>query len=427
MSNGLGVESVAILLRWLVEPSSRDFELSNLIVVTAMNGKEWPDTIQNFEKFMLPMFRAHQIRFVQVGRGGRSQSDGVAVLDDTRAPTKLFAQGAYTLLQELLTSGTVPQFGGSKHLCSLKFKAFAIEKWLQENIEGFIRHTFGYNCGEQSRINDSEAAIRARVTFGFNPQELTRISDAQSYDRPSRQGHYPLAEWGWNRDRCLDYIFEELGVVWRKSACPFCPFARITPELIARQHEFSEETAAAMFLERVALAINPRSQLYKQKPLYQVAEESGNRAALAVFDQLMAVSPWALYRVRRIYRAKGIYTGEGKAKILVAYDPGHKGTADRCVERVKDLPDRNTAIVHLRELAVEKNVALRHEHGLQYLPISSCGPMYPTREEFWVAAPAVVDTKARYGVAEFDFEWKRLFDPDSREQLPLFCKEKSCL
>lgn len=115
MSNGLGLESVSILLRWIFEPETRDFDLKDLIVITAMTGKEWPDTIRNFENYILPLFRKHQIRYVQVGRAGHSQKDGIKVLDDSRTPTKVFGQGAYTLLQELLAAGTVPQYGG-KHL-----------------------------------------------------------------------------------------------------------------------------------------------------------------------------------------------------------------------------------------------------------------------------------------------------------------------
>ncbi|WNV83094.1 hypothetical protein [Umezawaea sp. Da 62-37] len=41
---GLGRDSVAILARWLTDPSSRDFDLSELAVITGMTGQEWPAT-----------------------------------------------------------------------------------------------------------------------------------------------------------------------------------------------------------------------------------------------------------------------------------------------------------------------------------------------------------------------------------------------
>jgi hypothetical protein len=45
MGHGLGVESAAILTRWLAEPDSRDFDLHDLVVATAMLGREFPDSI----------------------------------------------------------------------------------------------------------------------------------------------------------------------------------------------------------------------------------------------------------------------------------------------------------------------------------------------------------------------------------------------
>ena len=42
LSYGMGVESTGILVRWILEPATRDFELSELIVVTAQTGQEFP-------------------------------------------------------------------------------------------------------------------------------------------------------------------------------------------------------------------------------------------------------------------------------------------------------------------------------------------------------------------------------------------------
>ncbi len=420
MSNGLGVESVAILLRWMHEPNTRDFPLEDLIVITAMTGQEWPDTVSNFERYMLPLFRKHRIRFVQVARAGHLEKDGIVALEDSREPSKLFAKGSYTLAQELLTAGTVPQFGG-EHRCSLKFKAFTIEKWLQTNIEHSIRHTFGYNCEETTRVTESETAMAARVTFGFNSGELGRVADAQAYDRPTRVGHYPLVGWDWDRVRCLEYIKTMLGVDWEKSACPFCPFARLTAALLERQKQFPEDTAFAMFLERVSLAMNPRGQLYKQQPLYALVEGSGNVAAIEAFEKLMGDQPWALYRVRRIYQAKPIYEGTDKQRKLIGHDSQKKGTVRRCVQKIEEFTTRQEAHERIRELAQQRAISIRESHKLQYLPIAECGNTYPTSEEFFVCSPAVVDTKARYGIEHFDSKWQGLADMYcGKHDLPLW-------
>ncbi len=307
------------------------------------------------------------------------------------------------------------------HISSLKFKVFVIETWLKTNIELSIRHTFGYNCEEMSRVHDSESAIAARVTFGFNAEELERVIDAQAYDRPTRTGHYPLVEWGWDRDRCLEYIKSILGVDWDKSACPYCPFTLMTATAIERQKRFPKETAHAMFLERVSLAMNPRGQLYKKLPLYQIVEDSGNSAALAEFEELMRQHRWALYRVRRIYQAKPIYEVAGKRKQLVGHDPQRKGTVRRCVEKIEEFATAAEANQRIKQVSEERRIPLRESHRLTTVPIAECGVTYPTREEFFVCAPAVVDTKARYGIEHFDSKWQGLADMYcGRHDLPLF-------
>ena len=37
LSYGLGLDSTAVLLRWLADPSSRDFDLSDLVVITGVS------------------------------------------------------------------------------------------------------------------------------------------------------------------------------------------------------------------------------------------------------------------------------------------------------------------------------------------------------------------------------------------------------
>ena len=40
----MGVDSVAILTRWIHEPACRDFDLADLVVLTAMTGDEFDAT-----------------------------------------------------------------------------------------------------------------------------------------------------------------------------------------------------------------------------------------------------------------------------------------------------------------------------------------------------------------------------------------------
>jgi hypothetical protein len=71
MSFGLGLDSTALVMRWIVEPASRDFELRDLALVTAMTGHESAATREAMTKLVLPRLREHSIRFIQVARSRR--------------------------------------------------------------------------------------------------------------------------------------------------------------------------------------------------------------------------------------------------------------------------------------------------------------------------------------------------------------------
>ena len=56
---GLGLDSTAILLRWITEPASRTFDFDDLAVITAMTGDEYLSTSTDVEKVVLPEMRRH--------------------------------------------------------------------------------------------------------------------------------------------------------------------------------------------------------------------------------------------------------------------------------------------------------------------------------------------------------------------------------
>jgi hypothetical protein len=119
LSYGMGTESSAILLRWLHDPATRDFDLRDLVVLTSMTGDEFPDTGRLVTTHVLPRLRAAHVRLVQVARAGPRQADGVIILDDSRAPSVLYLEGAYPLAKELRAAGTTPQLAHGRRLCSL--------------------------------------------------------------------------------------------------------------------------------------------------------------------------------------------------------------------------------------------------------------------------------------------------------------------
>lgn len=281
LSYGLGVDSTAILLRWISDPSSRDFDLSELMVITAMTGDEWTQTGELVTDHVLPLMRAHGIRYVQVARATGSQSDGVAVLDDSTSPTTLHLRGAYRLSDEMFTAGTIPQRGGSR-LCSSKSKGWALDKF----------------------ILDATGGRPFRHVIGFEANEMSRARKDCTYDTDIRGGEYPLIQWGWDRQTCIDYIRSVLGVTWAKSACTFCPFALENKEsrriTLQRFHDAPADGVQALLLEHTALALNPAQTLSSAGPLHHlVSDEVAQEFWTHLWRQ-----PHAIYEVRRVLRPR---------------------------------------------------------------------------------------------------------------------------
>jgi site-specific recombinase XerD len=193
--------STAILLRWLTDPSSRDFALRDLIVITAHTGDEFEQTLRDVEGAVLPALRRHGVRFIQVGRTQRKTTaggEGVVVLDDSTTPQRLYVDG-YKLSDEMLSAGTLPQLGGAR-MCSVHAKGNCLDPIIASVTAGRrYRHVLGFEAGERARATKDAV---------FNTERRT--------------GWYPLLEWDWDRARCTDFIAEVTGRRWSKSACSFC-------------------------------------------------------------------------------------------------------------------------------------------------------------------------------------------------------------
>src|SRR4051812_42752008 len=125
LSYGLGKHSTAAAVELIENPARRNFDLDQLILLTAMTGNEWGTTKTLVEEHLLPLLSHHRVRYVQVARGGARERDGIRVLSDTDQPERLFTEGVYKLSDELLRAGTVPTYCGTRK-CSLKFKGWVI-------------------------------------------------------------------------------------------------------------------------------------------------------------------------------------------------------------------------------------------------------------------------------------------------------------
>lgn len=421
-SHGMGVESQAILERWYAEPASRPFRCwSQLIVITAQVGEEHKnDTIPHMEARALPMLREKGVRFVEVARRGPYEADGIVVLQDTRNPQKLHPDGVYKLSDELLRSGTVPQFGG-EHRCAMKFKAFVIEAWLafefqrQPTDSKPAIHVFGYNAEEVRRIRNSDTHIRLHneersvpdpkiplMVFGFNSEEVGRIERARKYDGPSRIGLYPMQDWEWNRETGHAYILEKSGINWTKSHCSFCPFCseayKGLPGAVKRWEAAPEQTAHGLLVEYNSLCFNPRGQLYRNTSMAQAVlakQGCGTAKVLIEFEALLNKQKWAFYRVKRIYTKKG--------------------KALRCVERLLD-----GTRAEMQKKLCDHGDAFRLEtteyHGITYRYFDKRAEgVYPTVEGFYVIAPAFMETKVCGDIEKFHNRYAAVRSGDPAE------------
>lgn len=126
--------------------------------------------------------------------------------------------------------------------------------------------------------------------------------------------------------------------------------------------------------------------------------ESDNREALLLYGRALEEQPWRLYRVRRIYAAKKDVDGHDLTD--------RKGQAIRAVEHCSAKLPMREAKAQLAHKAVTMGATLEERRGVSYLYVRRVETVYPTREEFFVAGPAVVDEKTRYGLDWFEERWE---------------------
>lgn len=374
LSWGMGVESTAILLRWLFEPECRPASLENIVVISAHTGNEFPSTRRLVEEHIFPLLRQFGVRYVQVARQGPRQSDGYIVLDDTRRPSRLYSEGYYSLGRDLLDSGTVLAYTAVHH-CAMKFKGFPLDSFVADYLHPTPLVQY----------------------LGYNFDEVRRADKSIEYSSRTKEGglRFPLIEMGWDRAQCQAYIEEKLGVPFERSACVFCPFAE--RQAIAERYLREPEAAASvLFLEYVAVCLNPRMALFPHGSAYDICVETGNTEALSLLDERLSTVSWAMYKVDRIWTKK---TSAKSGKPFVRVDRRVRavehGDRFEMEDRVRSLCGTRAAVLEITGGVVR---AIEHRRVEGY---------DESFEGFWVAAPAVVFDKVRNANA-FDALWQRL-------------------
>ena len=178
LSFGGGVNSTGLLVGLVNANASPD------LVLFADTGGELPDTYAHVAE----MFRwatSRGIRFEFVTNAGRGQ-------------------GA-TLEENCLMRRELPSLAYGFKGCSVKWKRQPMDRFLAEDAQakavwesgGKVTRLIGIDAGESHR-----AVLTEDKKFAYK---------------------YPLVEWGWDRDLCLEAIRSAGLKVPPKSSCFFCP------------------------------------------------------------------------------------------------------------------------------------------------------------------------------------------------------------
>src|SRR5438270_673023 len=115
-----------------------------------------------------------------------------------------------------------------------------------------------------------------------------------------------------------------------------------------------------------------------------------------MLEEYLNEHTWSIYRVRRIYSAKG--------------------KAVRAVEQLETATRaRALRLLASRTRGMEKVTVERPTYAYKRQLNTDA---YPAFEEFFVAAPSRVRTKARAGIPHFDEKWARLTGDDPTVLLP---------
>lgn len=185
LSYGGGVNSTALLLEWL----RRGNELDALIF--ADPGSEMPETYEFIERSIKPFCKERNIPFetVRLRAGNRNPN---------------WDEGEVIPIYEgYARNRGVPAI--RMRTCSIKWKGSLIDKMIAEKYKG-AHHLIGIDYSEKHRAK-----------IFIDPE-----TGKEEYVYPDKS--YPLVDWEWTRDDCIQAIEEYGWEVPVKSGCYFCPF-----------------------------------------------------------------------------------------------------------------------------------------------------------------------------------------------------------
>lgn len=227
---------------------------------------------------------------------------------------------------------TLPSLAFGKGACSLKFKAEIMDKWI-----------CGVSRGQNKK--DPWPKYAEALAAGVKPTKLIGY-DAGPKDSKRKTAHheddkwffrYPLREWGWDREACVQVIRRHDLRVPPKSSCTFCP--------AMKPHELLDlfDTEPDKFLQAMQMEARALPGLEEIEGLWRKTRKSDGRSG-----------SWLLWA-----ESEGLIVVE-RETVTEAFKPDSKKESDRLV-RTYD------KVVRIRLLEIRPEVRERWlaERGLE--------------------------------------------------------------
>lgn len=208
---GGGVDSTAMIIGLIEEKRPID------LILFADTGGERPHTydhINNFSKWLTDKGYPEIVVVKRVRRDGSLE----------------------TLEEECHRRKNLPSIAYGFKSCSQKHKIAPQDKYLNSWKPAKNAWAKGLKCVKY---------------VGYDSNESHRADNASKRDDPKYDYSYPLIDWGWDRDDCLQ-IIEKAGIKnVGKSACFFCPSSK-PKEIIELKMQYPDLLKRALAIENQA-------------------------------------------------------------------------------------------------------------------------------------------------------------------------------
>ena len=196
---GAGVDSTAMLVGMAQRGITPD------LILFADVGAEKPETIAYIDTINAWLEGQGMPTVTTVRRFGEDGTHGLRSRP-THAGCEVQYDGYTTLEGKCRANQTLPSLAYGGHTCSSVFKVEPQQRYLKSWAQG--------------------RKVRSAIGFDCTPNEQRRTFRTTKHDSDLVEHWFPLQDWGWDRDRCIEEIQAAGLPVPIKSACFFCPASK---------------------------------------------------------------------------------------------------------------------------------------------------------------------------------------------------------